>query len=78
MVNYSGTDSDRDNTPPIGGRQVATQRTTRTGKMLTEEQLAALQSVFPPPYSVNGNTSEIEAGFMLGVAAVMQRLREGV
>lgn len=62
---------------PVGGAYPAS-KATRTGRMLTEEQLEVLARTFPPPYAVGTQTSVLEAGFMLGVAAVMQRLREGV
>lgn len=66
------------NVPNPGGMVKVDTQPNRTGRMLTEEQLSALAKSFPAPYSVRETTTEIEAGYMLGVAAVMQRLREGV
>jgi hypothetical protein len=43
---------------------------------LTPEMLAALEKELPPPVVTN-STSELMAGYQLGVQTVLQRLRNG-
>ena len=65
------------NTVPPGGYATEPSTPNRTGRMLTEQQLNVLVNSFPPIH-MNSDTTPIQAGYMLGVQAVLNKLREGV
>lgn len=51
--------------------------TNKVGKLISDEQLQRLSALFPPPSSVRNDTSELQAGYLLGVQAVLNALRTG-
>jgi len=53
-----------------------TRRTTKVVVRLSAEQYQALEKHLPPP-SVTNATSDLMAGYQLGVQAVLRALREG-
>lgn len=69
--------------PSIGGNNFnypksRSSKTTSTGRLLTEEQLSRLLDRLPPPTSVREDTTPLQAGYLLGIQAVISLLREGV